>query len=150
LDACQAALAIAFEKLQTRQDPLNDAFEIIDDQQNVLMEVPFSEVLWPKTYTNVATNGHEIFLALQKCQLQIERSVKLKTEICAEFAQAKATFEAIVPICHTDRVSAALCWENSTTQHNYCSLAVCPRASLAGIWTRQRNPRGAKSILTVA
>jgi hypothetical protein len=96
LDTCKAALAIAFEKLGARQDPTNDMFEIMDDQQNVLMEVPFSEVLRPAAATtNIATNGQQIILALQNCRCQVERSKRLKDEIRAEFARARGMFHAI-------------------------------------------------------
>src|SRR5215813_14487162 len=77
LDTCAAALAIAFEKLRARQDPTTDAFEIIDDKKNVLMKVPFSEVLRPGAATNISTIREEITQAFENCRRQAARSEKL-------------------------------------------------------------------------
>jgi hypothetical protein len=43
---------IAFEKLRARQDPAADIFEIISEQGEVLIVVPFSEVLQPRHSEN--------------------------------------------------------------------------------------------------
>src|SRR5215475_13846133 len=51
-DTCDAILDMAIEKLRARQNPAEDVFEIGDEQGNVLMEVPFSEVLSPGAATN--------------------------------------------------------------------------------------------------
>lgn len=51
-DTCDAILDIAVEHC-ARQDPAKDGFEIIDEQRNILMQVPFSEVLRPAAATNM-------------------------------------------------------------------------------------------------
>ena len=104
LDACKGALDIAFEKLRARQDPTTDSFEIIDDEQNVLMQVPFSEVLRPASPTNTSTMRLQAALALENCRRQAARSQRLKGEIRAELARTKEMFAAIrtnLPNFHT-------------------------------------------------
>ena len=104
LDTCGAALAIAFEKLRTRQDPTTDSFEIIDDEKNVLMQVPFSEVLRPAGGTNISTIRLQTGLALENCRRQAARSERLKDELRAEFARTREMFDAIratLPNFHT-------------------------------------------------
>ncbi|WP_420964994.1 DUF6894 family protein [Bradyrhizobium sp. B120] len=91
LDTCEAALAIAFEKLHERQDPTRDAFEIIDEKQNLLMQVPFSEVLRPAAMTTKQANT----LAFENCRRQIARSERLKDDIRAELTRTRGIFDAI-------------------------------------------------------
>ena len=95
LDTCEAILAIAFEKLRARQDPATDAFEIIDDKQNVLMKVPFSEVLRPSAATHILTVQEQAILALENCRYQAARSERLNDEIRTEFARTREIFAAI-------------------------------------------------------
>lgn len=95
LDTCDAILGIAFEKLQARQDPATDAFEIVDDRQNVLMKVPFSEVLRPAGATSISTVREQNSLAWKNCCYQAARSERLNGEIRAEFARARKMFDAI-------------------------------------------------------
>ena len=95
LDACEAILGIAFEKLRARQDPATDAFEIVDDKRNVLMKVPFSEVLRPAAATSMSTVREQSTLALENCRHQAARSERLNGEIRAEFARAREMFDAI-------------------------------------------------------
>jgi hypothetical protein len=95
LDTCESALAIAFEKLRARQDPTNDAFEIFDDKRNLLMQVPFSEVLRPAAATNISTIGQQTTLALEKCRRQAARCERLKGEIRAEFKRTRGMFDTI-------------------------------------------------------
>lgn len=95
LDTCETALAIAFEKLSTRQDPTMDSFEIIDDEKNLLMHVPFSEVLRPTGGMNISTVKLQTGLALENCRRQAARSEKLKDELRAEFARTREMFDAI-------------------------------------------------------
>src|SRR5262249_32175790 len=90
LDACQAILDISLEKLRSRQDPAKDSFEIIDENRNVLMQVPFSEVLWPAA-TNVAPRSLDTIEILDMCRNQAARCERLQVEIRAEFEQAKNT-----------------------------------------------------------
>jgi hypothetical protein len=95
LDVCKTTLAIAFEKLRARQDPATDSFDIIDDEKNVLMHVPFSEVLRPAAATNLSTINQQTVLALENCRRQAARSESLKNEIRAEFARTREMFDAI-------------------------------------------------------
>jgi hypothetical protein len=95
LDTCETTLAIAFEKLRARQDPATDSFDIIDDEKNVLMHVPFSEVLRPAAATNLSTINQQTVLALENCRRQAARSESLKNEIRAEFARTREMFDAI-------------------------------------------------------
>lgn len=95
LDTCKSALAIAFEKLRARQDPTTDSFEIIDEEKNVLMQVPFSEVLRPAAVTRGSTVMQKAVLALENCRRQAARSERLKDELRAEFARTRQMFDAV-------------------------------------------------------
>jgi len=94
LDTCEAALLIAFEKLRARQDPAEDAFEIIDRHGHALMRVPFSEVLRPvpPRRTPIVRPRSHIMAA---CQEQLARSRILKAELRAELNKTQLAFEAI-------------------------------------------------------
>jgi hypothetical protein len=91
LDACKAILDIGLEKLRSRQDPAKDSFEIIDENRNVLMQVPFSEVLWPAA-TNVTPMSLGTIEIRDMCRHQVARCERLQVEIRAEFEQAKTTY----------------------------------------------------------
>ncbi|MET0874644.1 MAG: hypothetical protein ABWX81_07630 [Pseudolabrys sp.] len=95
LDVCETALAMAFEKLRARQDPTTDSFEIMDDEKNLLMQVPFSEVLRPGGGTNISFIRLQTGLALENCRRQAARSERLKNELRAEFARTRKSFDAI-------------------------------------------------------
>lgn len=91
LDTCQSALAIGFEKLQARQDPMTDAFEILDDKQNVLMRVPMSEVLRPAA----RRTSMRLKRTFQACGRQIAESERLKAELKAEIASLRTSLGAL-------------------------------------------------------
>jgi hypothetical protein len=100
LDACESALEMAFEKLRARQDPTTDSFEIVDDRQNLLMQVPFSEVLQPAAKTRSSLLRQQAFVtqaavAMENCCRQLARGEKLKDELRAEIARARQMFGAI-------------------------------------------------------
>lgn len=95
LDTCKSALAIAFEKLCARQDPANDSFDIIDAEKNLLMQVPFSEVLRPAAVTSSPAVRQKTILAFENCRRQVARSARLKNEIRAELARTRGMFDAI-------------------------------------------------------
>lgn len=95
LDACETALAIAFEKLRARQDPATDAFDIVDVDQNVLMQLPFSEVLRPGTATIMPRSMLRPASALENCSRERARGERLKSELCAELARTREIFAAI-------------------------------------------------------
>lgn len=94
LETCDAILEMAMERLRARQNPTKDAFEIADEQGNVLMEVPFSEVLWPGAVTNKPVRSETIRI-FESCRRRAERSHVLQAEIRAEFQQARNTFSDI-------------------------------------------------------
>ena len=95
LETCDAILEIATERLRERQDPANDTFEIADEQRNVLMEVPFSEVLRPAAATNIASVRLHTIRILDSYREQVARSERLESDIREEFRRAKATFHEI-------------------------------------------------------
>ena len=104
LSTCEAALAIAFEKLQARRDPANDEFEILDDKRNLLMQVPFSEVLRPAALTTLA-NKRQNAAFIENCRHQMARNHRLKNDIRAEFAQTRRIFADIRAALSNDRFS---------------------------------------------
>ena len=91
LDACKAILDIGLEKLRSRQDPAKDSFEIIDENRNVLMEVPFFEVLQPAATSITPRSLHTIEI-IEECRNQVARCERLQVEIRAEFEQVNNTF----------------------------------------------------------
>jgi hypothetical protein len=91
LDVCNAILDIGFEKLRSRQDPAKDSFEIIDENRNVLMHVPFFEVLWPAA-TNIAPMSPDTIERIERWRNQATRCETLQVELRAEFEQAKNTY----------------------------------------------------------
>jgi hypothetical protein len=91
LDTCDAILDMAVEKLRARQDPARDMFEIIDEQRNVLMQVPFSEVLRPAAPTNIAPMRLETIRIFDSYRQQVARNEALQADIRAQFEQVKNT-----------------------------------------------------------
>ena len=95
LDACDAIMQIAFEKLQSRQDPSKDTFEIADGQRKVLMQVPFLEVLQPQAATKISRTRLDSLRTLDNCLHQVARSEALQVAISTELEQAKKTCSGI-------------------------------------------------------
>src|SRR5215831_7040201 len=95
LDACDAILQIAFDKLRSRQDPSRDTFEIADGERKVLMQVPFVEVLQPRAATSIARMRLDTLRILDNCLHQVARSEALQVAISAELEQAKKTCAGI-------------------------------------------------------
>jgi len=94
LDACQSALEMSFEKLRIRNDPNLDSVEILDARRQLLMEVPFSDVLRPKPSRCPGTQDQcaEIVSSYQE---KLMRGKRLKAEIGEELTKMQATFGAI-------------------------------------------------------
>ena len=94
LDTYDAMLEIAFEKLRTRHDPAQDAFEIMDGQGHLLMHVPFSEVLRPHHATKAPTGslGRQI---IATCDRQMKRSQTLKAELREEFNKTQSSLQLV-------------------------------------------------------
>ena len=95
LDACDAIMQIAFDKLRSRQDPSKDTFEIADGQRTVLMHVPFLEVLQPQAATKISRTRLDSLRTLDNCLHQVARSEALQVAIGAELEQAKKTCAGI-------------------------------------------------------
>jgi hypothetical protein len=91
LDTCEAILEMGIEKLRARQDPSKDMFEIADGQRNVLMQVPFFEVLRPVAATSTTLRGLDTVRILHNRLHQVARSEALQADIRAEYEQAKKT-----------------------------------------------------------
>jgi hypothetical protein len=92
LDTYEAMLEIAFEKLRTRHDPAQDAFEIMDDQGHLLMHVPFSEVLRPRRATKAPTASRQI---IATCDRQMKRTQTLKAELREEFNKTESSLQLV-------------------------------------------------------
>ena len=80
LDACRTIPDMAADLVRRKHDPLPYGFEIADEAGQLLMEVPFSEVL---------ASGHKprqpIRPALpQKAQAEMERTVRLIGPCCTD------------------------------------------------------------------
>jgi hypothetical protein len=92
LDTCDAILDLAFEKLRARQDPMQDAFEIISEDGDRLVYVPFSEILRPHQ-AGPPTSRPSLTLAAS-ARLIAHHKV-LKSELSAEFAKTASACKAI-------------------------------------------------------
>jgi len=80
LDACRAIPAMAAELAKSKHDPLRYVFEIADKAGQLLMEVPFSEML---------DKGHKprrpgMPALTQKAQAEMERTVRLIAALTEE------------------------------------------------------------------
>jgi len=93
LDTCNAILDISFEKLRERLDPAEDTFEIVSERGDLLLTIPFSEVLRPHQ-PNGSLGSRTAQLTTASARL-IERNRVLKAEFSEEFARAEATFRTI-------------------------------------------------------
>jgi hypothetical protein len=91
LDACEAILEMGIEKLRARQDPSKDLFEIADGQRNILMQVPFFEVLRPAAATSTTLRRLDTVRILHNRLHRVARSEALQADIRAEYEQAKKT-----------------------------------------------------------
>jgi len=54
LEAYRAALELSFEMLQKRRDPSSLRFEVTNDSDQIVIELPFSEALHPEPRTSLA------------------------------------------------------------------------------------------------
>ena len=95
LSTCQAILDIAHEKLQARQDPEKDAFEIVDVKRTVLMHVPFLEVLRPKRTNNAAALRDQTNRLTSASRHLVARSKALNAELCTELERTKRLSDTI-------------------------------------------------------
>jgi hypothetical protein len=93
LDTCNAILDISFEKLRERLDPTEDIFEIVSERGDLLLTIPFSEVLRPRQPTDLPGSRTEK-LAATSARLTA-RHRALKAEFNEEFARTEATFRTI-------------------------------------------------------
>ncbi len=93
LDTCDAILDMAFEKLRARQDPTDDTFEIISEHGDVLVCIPFSEVLRPHQFDDRSTIQTTPLLAISA--RLIERHQELKADLKEEFARTISAFQVI-------------------------------------------------------
>ena len=89
LSTCRAILDIAYEKLRTRQDPDQDACEIVDAQRTVLMLVPFLEVLRPRTANKALALREEAHRQIHISRHLRKRSKALEADLRAEIERAK-------------------------------------------------------------
>ena len=95
LDAYESVLEIAFEKLRMRQDPATDAFEITDHSHDVLIQVPFSEVLRPAADARSSPTRRQTRMILENCCREMARGAKLKDELSSELSKTREIFAAI-------------------------------------------------------
>jgi hypothetical protein len=89
LSTCQAILEIAAEKLRARQDPDQDAFEIVDAQHAVLMQVPFLEVLRPRRAGNASALREQNHRLTRTSRLLLARSKALEADLRTEVERSK-------------------------------------------------------------
>jgi hypothetical protein len=88
LEAHRAALEIAFEMLRDHRDPNRFQFDIVDEQGRFLLDVPFSEVMRPRSRAIC----HSVILG--KLRKNLRRSKELQLEIRNEFAQTQVVLES--------------------------------------------------------
>ena len=93
LDTCKAILDISFEKLRERLDPNEDSFEIVSERGDLLVTIPFSEVLRPRQPTDCSGSRTEQLTATSA--RLTERHRVLTAEFNEELAIAEQTFRTI-------------------------------------------------------
>jgi len=93
LDTCSAILDISFEKLRERIDPTEDIFEIVSELGDLLVTIPFKEVLHPHQSQGRPGSRTEQLTATSARLMERRRTVK--AEFDEEFARTQAGFKAI-------------------------------------------------------
>jgi hypothetical protein len=93
LDTCNAILDISFEKLRERLDPTDDIFEIVSERGDLLLTIPFSEVLRPRQPKDCPEPRTEQLTATSAHLTKRHRA--LKAEFNEEIARTEATFRTI-------------------------------------------------------
>lgn len=83
LDAREAAIDMSAEMLKDRMDPSRHQFEIVDAEGRFLIELPFSEVVWPRA---MQANQQTARRALD---VQIQRGKRLNAELQDEIAKSR-------------------------------------------------------------
>lgn len=79
LQACETALEISYEMLRERQDPSRHAFEVTDEQGQVVFEIPFAEVTRP---ADRRPPIGEIHASIQRNQERASRAAsELRTKV---------------------------------------------------------------------
>src|SRR6266702_4364752 len=103
LDTCKAILDISFEKLRERLDPNEDSFEIVSERGDLLVTIPFSEVLRPRQPTDCSGSPTEQLTATSARLTERHRVLK------AEFVCLPNSDVGRVPRRSDDRIQLQCC-----------------------------------------
>ena len=90
LDACRAALEISIEMLRNRQDPDRHSFEVRDERVQLVLEIPFAEVLQPQGRVAVLRTPSRLH---HQIAATVGRSRALRTELAEELMRARCALE---------------------------------------------------------
>ena len=88
LEAHSAAVEMIGEMLSDRRDPNRFQFEIFDEENRFMVELPFSDILRPQ-----ALGGGHLKIQ-QELQCQLRRSRRLHAEIRAELEKSRLVIES--------------------------------------------------------
>ena len=102
LDACASVPSMIMDLLQRNASPYQHTFEIVDSSGNLLMEVPFAEVL-DRGRKPKRPPVHDGF---QKASVEMERTIRLIADLEAERAALRATLSETKRILDTARRAA--------------------------------------------
>jgi len=83
LDAREAAIDMSAEMLKSRTDPSRHQFEIVDAEGRFLIELPFSEVVWPRA---ILASQQVVRRAVDA---QIQRGKRLNAELQDEIVKSR-------------------------------------------------------------
>jgi hypothetical protein len=95
LGAYQAALDIGLELLRERTDPSRHVFEIMDQDGQMLFELPFSEVLHPLNAARPPP-GRALHASVQAHQRRARKAASDLRESCANARSLLATTKALL------------------------------------------------------
>jgi hypothetical protein len=93
LDTCNAILDISYDKLRERCDPTDDIFEIVSEHGDLLVTIPFSEVLRPHQPED-HPGSRTVQLTSTSARLT-KRHRTLRAQINEELARTEAMFCSI-------------------------------------------------------
>jgi hypothetical protein len=87
LDAREAAIEMSAEMLKDQKDPTVHQFEIVDAEGRFLIELPFSEVIRPRTKPLNRDAARRVLDA------QLQRGMRLKAEMQAVIEKTRGIME---------------------------------------------------------
>ena len=102
LEASRAAIDISADLMRERKDPSRYSFELRDVSGDLVLELPFSEVLQPgrTVKPRAASPAHALL------QASLVRNQRLRLELTAVLEQARANVQRALDLAGIDRAAS--------------------------------------------